>query len=414
MRSPRAGLRYSRRPRPLFSTGGRVFTSGPSFGPRTARSSFATTSCMEPRAILSPYPGYINVFPRIAAWCAGRLPCIYAPRLYGLAALAALLFVVWRLASDRFPLRFRRAAALAPVLVAHGGEVFLNLTNVQWIFELLLIFLLIAKEPQTRRAVAADFATLLLAGLTGPFLILFAPLFAFRFSFYGRSRYNACIFAAALLLALAQGLTLYFSERCPTDCRGTSERPIRLAEDTFQAVFATGSGVQFFGDYVATGEPSREVVACVAIGAWLLILSQRGQRRRHLAALLLLAGVLVAASAVYQRGARRGALVPRPQSSRWRPLPLFAARDAALGPADGVGMRRLAAVCSRCALGNERVRLFALLPLRLRTGLPLAAIRRAHRSGRGGRCSGRAIVGFPSERYAPASKHNGTLRLVME
>ena len=163
-----------------------MFTSGPSFGPRTARSSFATTSCMEAVAILSPYPGYINVFPRIAAWCAGEDALHLCAGAHGLAALAALLFVVWPSGERPLSAPIPRRAARPRPSWSRTRQVFLNLTNVQWIFELLLIFLLIAKEPQTRRAVAADFATLLLAGLTGPFLILLAPgCLLSRFSFYG-------------------------------------------------------------------------------------------------------------------------------------------------------------------------------------------------------------------------------------
>jgi hypothetical protein len=310
------------------------------------------------RAFLHPYAGYLLLVPRAVAWLAGRLPSVYSPRIYRISALAILLYVVWQLAGERLPFRYKRLCALATVLVAHSGEVFLNMANVQWITGLLLIFLLIAKEPSTRRAAIVDFATLVLAGFTGPFLVLFAPLFVVRFGLGGRSRYNAALLAAALLVAAAHACFMLFAAHGNDSSSGEAPRTYVLAELVFKTIFASGSGALFFGDYMSAGGPSRPVVVAVSICACLLILSQSDARRWRLAALLLVVGALISAAAIFKARTSASALwciANAPVAGdRYRYLPRMMVLWGLLLALECNGWRRVAAamLLGLCAFGS--------------------------------------------------------------
>jgi hypothetical protein len=77
-------------------------------------------------------------------------------------------------------LRGKPWLALAIVAVPHTGEVFLNPTNLQWITALGLILTWVKCDPETAAEWGADGVLLVLAGLTGPFSVLLAPLFTAR------------------------------------------------------------------------------------------------------------------------------------------------------------------------------------------------------------------------------------------
>ena len=158
-------------------------------------------------ALFIPYAKYIHLIPRLVAYLASFFPVAAAPALYAYATLAMTLGVGAKLLSPRLALPYKPLLVVAVALVPTGGEVILNLTNIHWYTALLLIALVLQKPPTTRWQLASDFFLLLLAGLTGPFIIAFAPLFLLRWlkRWDNYSSYLAC---GALLLTGIQGYAI--------------------------------------------------------------------------------------------------------------------------------------------------------------------------------------------------------------
>jgi len=156
------------------------------------------------RAHLQSYAGYFNEVPRIVASIAALLPHRHAPAIYNAAALLVFLAFVLKLYSPRLDLPCPLLFALAVALVPHpGGEVFVCLANVQWVFALFLLAVVLQKGAATRAQAAGDSLAILLAGLTGPFVIFALPLLGWKI-WRRRSRLDLPAFSIALLTALAQ------------------------------------------------------------------------------------------------------------------------------------------------------------------------------------------------------------------
>ncbi len=137
------------------------------------------------RAVWEPYAGYLHLAPRWVACVADVVagPAL-APALYNGLSLAITMLVLASIFDRRLDLPYKPALALAVVLTPHPiAEVFVTITNIQWIMALALLQVLLKADPPQRQggwlpAGMADHATVLVCGLTGPFSVLFAPLYA--------------------------------------------------------------------------------------------------------------------------------------------------------------------------------------------------------------------------------------------
>lgn len=128
-----------------------------------------------------PYAGYYHEVPRLVASAALVGPYRWAPRIYNFSALAVMLGLVAIMFSSRLDLRFPFVFALAVALVPFfRGEVYLNLTNVQWPLALLLLLTALQRPPKTAADGLLDGSIIVLAGLTGPFAVLVLPFFVLR------------------------------------------------------------------------------------------------------------------------------------------------------------------------------------------------------------------------------------------
>jgi hypothetical protein len=138
-------------------------------------------------AIMLPYAGYLHMVPRLTAAAAAALaPPSAAPLIYNVCALVVTLVVVGSVFSKRLRMDYKPLVALAVVLVPmYQGEVFLTITNAQWILAALLVVVLMKDTPDTTHGgagvqTALDVLAIIVCGLTGPFIVFLAPLFAFR------------------------------------------------------------------------------------------------------------------------------------------------------------------------------------------------------------------------------------------
>ena len=131
-------------------------------------------------SVMSPYAGYLHLAARlVAAACSGLNPLLI-PAAYFTASIGAVLLLTLALFSPRVGLPLPGLLALGLVLAPHTGEVFDNLTNLQWIGSIGLIVLLIARDPERPAQWLADLGCAAVISLSGVFSVLFAPLFAAR------------------------------------------------------------------------------------------------------------------------------------------------------------------------------------------------------------------------------------------
>jgi hypothetical protein len=139
------------------------------------------------RCIFEPYAGYLHLVPRLVAFVAYHTaPPAAAPIVYNYSSLLLTLAVAAHLFSARFRAPYKPLFALAMVLAAiPKNEVFLTITNVQWILCLALVVTLLKESPDRRwgnihAQFAGDLLVIVIIGLSGPFIILLAPLFVWR------------------------------------------------------------------------------------------------------------------------------------------------------------------------------------------------------------------------------------------
>jgi hypothetical protein len=161
-------------------------------------------------SIFTPYAGYLHIAPRLIATFADSF-FSYAniPMVYNYTSLFITIVVIIHCFSPRLQLPFKPLLALSIVLVPQAlNEVFLNITNLQWILCILLILVLLKDPPNSNYGnytlqVCTDFSIILFAGLTGPFLIIMFPFFAWKY-FSIKKTYGYLILMVAFCITLIQ------------------------------------------------------------------------------------------------------------------------------------------------------------------------------------------------------------------
>jgi len=156
-------------------------------------------------SIFLSFVGYFHTIPRLIAYAASFFPYSIAPAIYNYSALAAVLVVCAKLFSSRLHLKHKPLFAIAMVLVPYSFlEGFMNITNVQFYLAPLLLILFLQDAPRSKYQLCMDFVTLVLIGLTGPFIILSLPLFIVR-CVLNRTPYNYALCFTAIVLVIIQG-----------------------------------------------------------------------------------------------------------------------------------------------------------------------------------------------------------------
>lgn len=163
-------------------------------------------------AFFRDYAGYLHLVPRVIALFAERFfPYSLIPTVYNYSSLLITLLVVLSVFSARFKLNNKSLAALAIVLVPHyKNEIFLNITNLQWLLAVVLIVVLLKSNPAVEYGnislqYISDLAIIFTCGLTGPFIVFLAPFFCYKY-FQTRTKYNFVVTVAVVLIS---GIQLY-------------------------------------------------------------------------------------------------------------------------------------------------------------------------------------------------------------
>ncbi len=150
-------------------------------------------------ALWMPYMGYLHTIPRLVAWTASHLlDPAWWPRFYHGVAFVLWVAIMARLFSSRLTLPGKPWLALAFLVAPHTGEVLVNITNLQWVTAFFLLQQVLVAAPKNRFERVFDVAAPLLVALTGPFGLVFLPLFAWR---CWRTRRGFDVFVFAVLAA---------------------------------------------------------------------------------------------------------------------------------------------------------------------------------------------------------------------
>ncbi len=137
------------------------------------------------RSLLIPYGGYLDTLQRLIALAAQPLPLAAVPTAFALAAFAVQVLPPVFLISNRMapalpspPLRL--VLALLLLAMPDEIEVYVNLTNSQWNLALLALLVVLGRPARTRAGSAFDAAVLALSGVSGPFMLMLAPVAAWQ------------------------------------------------------------------------------------------------------------------------------------------------------------------------------------------------------------------------------------------
>jgi hypothetical protein len=218
-------------------------------------------------AFITPSAGYLHTVPRIIAWIAGHFDPLIIPAIYNYSSLLIHLGVIAAIFSGRISLPVKPLFALLLVLVPHTGEIFIHLTNLQWILAAAILLLLLSNDAETRPQIACDIFILTACGLTGPFLIILLPLFFIRL-YFRRSRYSLLLTAAALFPSLIQ--TWFMVNNYTTDASAGSFKPLTLATiicgRLFTALFSAHLIRYFHTSYIWIGTGIIGTVATLLLG----------------------------------------------------------------------------------------------------------------------------------------------------
>lgn len=168
-------------------------------------------------SLFLPQVGYLIVAPRLGTGLALLAPLQWAPLVMAIVGLLIQALPVPILLSARcsnwvsLPTRLW----LAAIYVALPGtrEIHVVLTNAQWHMALVMALLAFAAAPQTWRGRLCDGVLLLIAGLTGPYCIILAPM-VLLYWWLRRRGWTLAIFALTSLTACLQlWLLLHSTQR---------------------------------------------------------------------------------------------------------------------------------------------------------------------------------------------------------
>jgi hypothetical protein len=230
-------------------------------------------------AIFRPYRGYLHLLPRLIAWLTSHVADVaWWPLLYNGTAFLILLALL----------------VLAFALAAHSNEVFFNITNLHWVTAFFLLQQVLIKPPKgDDLRLALDLALIAVVGLTGPFIVVFFPLFVWRW-WRDRCGENLDFLLAAGACAAIQGWLIYTTG--PTF--ENQSLPLKVG-NLLGALGTRLATWPLFGAHAATHWPVLLKAALgVAYIGLLLGLALRRDSRRELRLLIVAAFILILAAAV--------------------------------------------------------------------------------------------------------------------
>lgn len=162
------------------------------------------------KSLFEPYQGALYSYQRIASLIAVQFSWEYVPAIFMLFALASFSITALWCLSSRMP--FERPVKIVMALwISYApikNEIYLNLINAHWIFcGLGLLLLIMSCPPKDIKQSLFDYGMCFLMGLTGPFCLIYFPLFLLK-AYLQRDRQNYIILGIISACVVIQAFQL--------------------------------------------------------------------------------------------------------------------------------------------------------------------------------------------------------------
>jgi hypothetical protein len=265
-------------------------------------------------AIWKPYAGYLHFIPRIITYLSGFFPLSWLPVLYNFSFVTIILFVISYLFSPRIYLPFKPLLAISIVLIPYNGEIMMSITNLQWFLAIFLILFVIQEKPQTNYQLLLDTVFIITIGLTGPFIILFWPLFIVRILYFCRSYYSGYILLLTLLLVLIQSYFIWSGGKLMSSSNASYN--LQALEQVLALRF---SGVLLFGKEISLAlniHLLAGLTVILTLGLFLLANSEPLPQRIPIL-VFLLSGIITIIACFYKFRHNLGILIPFDNGARY-------------------------------------------------------------------------------------------------
>ena len=137
------------------------------------------------RCLLIPAGGYLDTLQRLVGLAVQPLPLVAVPTAFAAAAFVVQLLPPLFLVSGRMAVALpngvlRLGLALLMLMLPGELEFYVNLTNAQWNLALLALLVVLGRPARTRAGWLFDVVVLVLSGLSGPFMLMLAPVAAWQ------------------------------------------------------------------------------------------------------------------------------------------------------------------------------------------------------------------------------------------
>lgn len=227
-------------------------------------------------SIMNPYAGYLHLIPRLIASIGSMAPIKNIPFFYNFICFILYLIIGNYIFNERLNLKYKFLFIFSIILVPVSSEIYLTLSHIQWFTSLFLILIFLQNKPTKGIHSFSDFIILFLCGLTGPFIIIFIPLYWLK-AIKEKSSHNYWIFFVSLLLALVQFYHIYHSKFLPDpSIINTTDNLIKLIGFRF-------FGALFFGKNLAYFFPSYILmILSIALIPLLILLSKFDKNKLYI------------------------------------------------------------------------------------------------------------------------------------
>jgi hypothetical protein len=246
---------------------------------------------------IQPYAGYFHLVPRLAGVVALGFTPEQGPLAFILVYCSALLLLAWAAIRSNPVIA---ACVLAAILLApNANEVAASITYFQWVSAPILVALYLAGPPGDTRSRVLWSGAMLVAGLSGPFSALVAPMavmeLLYRKAYLKRplaqldGRDVAALAVIAFGLVSAAAYFLVGSEQIRPGGGGALRDYLQLARDAFRQVFGMLAQGTLDGSTTRAALVAAAALACTVLG-W----------KQPARIVLFLFGSFVAALAIYK------------------------------------------------------------------------------------------------------------------
>ena len=213
---------------------------------------------------------YLHLVPRLIALIANAFfPYHLIPTIYNYSCLLITPIVALSIFSSRFHVNNKPLIALTIVLIPqYANEVFLNITNLQWILSIMLIVVLFKETPAKKYGnviiqYACDLMIIIICGLTGPFIIILMPFYGWKW-ISKKNLYNSVILIAVATISLIQ---LSFIVQDLTYSQG-----IGINFETYSAIIGHKFIGNFFLGHILAYKINHYILSFLYLGTLILIL----------------------------------------------------------------------------------------------------------------------------------------------